>query len=136
MSDNKMTISRSYTRKINLGNYESEDFFSSRGLEVPIDTDIETQKEISVDLFTLAMTDVERSIRKMKEIRDKETGVISPEKLKEMLDNVSNGRPILVEDFEKLDAVQGGKIQDAKRKYKRDKYQEAKNGKQGKVESA
>jgi len=127
MNDEKITISRSYTRKINLGNYESEDFWASRTIELPAGTPLSKQREASDDLFTLVLTDVERDIRKVKELRDATTGIISSSKLKELIDAVSIGRPIQVEDFEKLDAVQNGKIQEAKRAYKRQVYKE-KNG--------
>lgn len=123
-----MEIKRGYSRKINLGNYESEDIWGSRSMEVPLETTLEETQKLSEDLFTLAMTDVERDRRKMKDLRDAETGVISAEKLKEMLADVANGRPLLMEDFLKLDANQNGKIQDVKRERKRNQYKENKNG--------
>lgn len=129
-NEETMEIKRGYSRKINLGNYESEDIWGSRSMEVPLETTLEETQKLSEDLFTLAMTDVERDRRKMKELRDTETGVISAEKLKEMLADVANGRPLLMEDFLKLDANQNGKIQDVKRERKRNQYKERKNGKE------
>jgi hypothetical protein len=122
-----MEIKRGYSRKINLGNYESEDIWGSRSIDVPPETTIEEAQKISKDLFTLAMTDVERDKRTLEKLRD-EDGTISSEKLKEMLDNVANGKPLLIEDFEKLNPVQNGKIQDVKKERKRKEYAEKKNG--------
>jgi hypothetical protein len=112
---------------VNLGNYESEDIWGSRSIDVPPETTIEEAQKISKDLFTLAMTDVERDKRTLEKLRD-EDGTISSEKLKEMLDNVANGKPLLIEDFEKLNPVQNGKIQDVKKERKRKEYAEKKNG--------
>ena len=122
-----MEIKRGYSRKINLGNYESEDIWGSRSIDIPPETTIEEAQRISKDLFTLAMTDVERDKRTLERLRN-EDGTISAEKLKEMLDDVANGKPLLMEDFEKLNPVQNGKIQDVKRERKRKQYAENKNG--------
>jgi len=127
--EEKMTICRSYTRKVNLGNYESEDYFSSRSIEVPIDTTIEDTKKISEDLFVLAMTDVERDKRKMASLREEGSNVISSEKLKQILDDVGNGRPILIGDYLDLSQEQIGKVQDEKRAYKRKEYAKKKEKK-------
>jgi hypothetical protein len=122
-----MEIKRGYSRKVNLGNYESEDIWGSRSIDIPPETTIEEAQRISKDLFTLAMTDVERDKRTLERLRN-EDGTISAEKLKEMLDDVANGKPLLMEDFEKLNSVQNGKIQDVKRERKRKQYAENKNG--------
>lgn len=57
-----MKISRSYSRKINLGNYETTDFFSSRDIELPEDASDQTQMMESSRLFLMAVADVESSI--------------------------------------------------------------------------
>jgi hypothetical protein len=119
-----MEIKRGYSRKVNLGNYESEDIWAARSIEVPDDTPLDEAKKISEDLFTLSMTDVERDKRKMEELRG--DGKISPTKLKEMLEKVAEGRPILLEDYENLTPAQNGQIQDKKREYKRKQYAERK----------
>lgn len=124
--DKKMTITRSYSRKINLGNYEVEDYFSSRSLEVPADTPVENQKAISQALFLMAAQEVGEDIGTMMKIREELDGKITSTKLKEMLELVVNGKAILLEDFLKLNNEQHSKIQDAKRAYKREQYKKAK----------
>ena len=56
------TISRSFTRKLNLGNYESADFWSSYSEVVPAGTQSEDMKDISAFLYDLAKSDVEQAI--------------------------------------------------------------------------
>jgi len=50
-------IARSYTRKVNLGNYESEDFFCSRKAEVTEDDDLSA---VSAWLAYECKTDVDK----------------------------------------------------------------------------
>ena len=83
--DKKITISRSYTRKINLGNYESEDFFCSRSVEVPVDTSYEEQENISKSIFLQCIRDVGNDVTMLYEMRQENDGKVSPKKLDEML---------------------------------------------------
>ena len=56
------TISRSFTRKLNLGNYESADFWSSYSEVVSAETSGATCKEVSGLLYDMAKSDVEQAI--------------------------------------------------------------------------
>lgn len=118
MEKGKINIVRSFSRKINLGNYETADFFSSRGQEVEDDTPLADQQTISKDLFLLAMTDVERDMKGYLAMQGLDSGV-DIHKLCEIIDKVSVGKPILVEDFETLNPIQAKIIQSVKRAYKR-----------------
>lgn len=66
------TISRSFTRKLNLGNYESADFWSSYSEVVSADTDPESMQRISALLYGFAKTDVEQAILDYKREQFKE----------------------------------------------------------------
>ena len=61
-NDLKYTISRSFSRKISLGNYNMADFFASHSQEVPADTSEEEKKKISEGLFLSAKLEVENVI--------------------------------------------------------------------------
>ena len=115
----KTNITRSFVRKVHLGGYESFDVFSSRSKEVPADTSLKEQTEISQELFLLAMVDVERDIARFNDLRaTAETGV-SQDKLIEMINSISIGGSVALEDYEKLNPKQIEIIQAVKRAYKR-----------------
>ena len=60
--DLKKIISRSFTRKLNLGNYESADFWASFSEEVDSITNSEELKRISGFLYEMAKSEVEQAI--------------------------------------------------------------------------
>lgn len=62
MNELTKKITRSYTRKKNLGNYESADYMASYSEEVPADTTQEEVKRVSTILYELAKSDVEEAI--------------------------------------------------------------------------
>lgn len=68
MNDLKITISRGFTRKVNLGNYiktkpfESADFFANYSEELPADTPEKQLKAHSEELYAKAREDVENSV--------------------------------------------------------------------------
>jgi len=62
MNDHKITIARSYGRKLSDGNYGSVDFFSSHSIDLPADTSAEMQSQASESLFNLAKLEVENAI--------------------------------------------------------------------------
>jgi|GEM_PF-6949194 len=111
-----MQITRSFTRKINEGNYQTFDVFSSRSLELPDDTSLEEQQLRSKELFAFAVADVAEGISQIKDIKE---GGLDIQKLVAMCDSISDGRPIRVEDFEKLNENEHTLIQSVKRAYKR-----------------
>lgn len=121
MIEQKMTISRSYSRKVNLGNYESEDFFCSRNIELPADMTIAEAQEVSEQLFALAVTDVERDMRKVAGMR--EEGKIPASRLKELIEDTLHGKPMLIDEYEDLTSEQKFEMNEAKKAWKRsDEY--------------
>jgi len=60
-----ISITRSFSMKVNLGNYESADFFASQRAECQAEMAV----EVSRDLDQFCMDEVAESIRKFKERR-------------------------------------------------------------------
>ena len=60
-----ISITRSFSMKLNLGNYESADFFASQRAECPAEMAAETSR----DLDQFCMDEVAESIRSFKERR-------------------------------------------------------------------
>lgn len=60
-----ISITRSFSAKVNLGNYESADFFASQRAECPA----EMAAEVSRDLDQFCMDEVAESIRVFKDRR-------------------------------------------------------------------
>lgn len=58
----KKSITRSFTRKINTGNFQSFDVFASRTQEVPVETTDEELQVLSTLLFSQCMDDVRNNI--------------------------------------------------------------------------
>ena len=114
----KLNISRSCSRKTNLGNYETFDTFSSRSIELPVDTSWKEQQEISEELFALALSDVERDTDEYLKMKDKDNN-FSITKLTAIIDKVAVGKPFPLEDFEKLSPQEHKIIQSVKRSYQR-----------------
>ena len=131
MIEQKQTISRSYQRIRNLGNYTSETFFCSRNIELPADISVAEAQEFSEQLFALAMTDVERDMRKVASMRDEE-GHISSERLKQLLEDTLKGKSMLLEEYELLDLDQKMEMNEAKKEYKRSQYVPVAERKEGK----
>ena len=96
-----MKISRSYSRKINLGNYEAADFFSSRDIELPEDTPLEIQQAKSEELFTLAMLDVEKSMEDYFKIKN---GDVPVSQFADIVDNYCNTGRIMTTEIQVLES--------------------------------
>jgi hypothetical protein len=106
--DLKITISRSYSRKINLGNYETADFWASYSQEIPADSSSDLKELTSNLLFTNAKLDVQNAVNK--ELN--KFGDVDPEtrkelertdwKLQGLYDRVRKNEPILLSDWESL----------------------------------
>lgn len=62
MKDLKYTISRSFSRKIPLGQYNMADFFASHSQEISVDTIEEEKRKTSETLFLSAKLEVEAAI--------------------------------------------------------------------------
>ena len=61
-NDYRYQITRSFARKVNIGNYQTVDFFASHTQEMPADTADEEKKKISETLFLSAKLEVEAAI--------------------------------------------------------------------------
>ena len=75
MNELTKTISRSFTRKVNLGNYESADFWASYSEEVSADTDDVACTRISAILYGNAKADVEQAMIDYKNEKSKAEAV-------------------------------------------------------------
>ena len=64
----KKSITRSFTRKVNTGNFQSFDVFASRTQEVPVETTDEELQNISTLLFSQCMDDVRNDIEEAKKM--------------------------------------------------------------------
>lgn len=87
-------ITRSYNRKINLGNYETADFFCSQKLEVPL----EEAEKTSEELFKFCKEEVMKSVN---EYRNNQLDKISQDrKAKQQLDFRTEGMNSGEDEFE------------------------------------
>lgn len=102
-----------------MGNYETADFFSSRSMDLPVDSSLARQQQVSEELFNLAMMDAERDVNDFMKSRDKDGNGFSIKKLVEIIDKISVGKPMSVEDYEKLNNNEQKIIQSVKRAYNR-----------------
>ena len=113
MTDKKLTISRSYSRKVNCGNYETRDYFAAYSLEVDADTDKDSQQIISADLFESARQSVEESI------------FVNAPLTEKLVRNAREGKATDVRDYQKAveeDPLAAGKINEAKKEFNREEY--------------
>lgn len=123
----KHIISRGFTRKVNLGNYESADFFSNHSQEL-IDPTPEEILVTSVELSMSARQDVEKSIKGYFD-EQKSDLERAKELLPKMIENASTGTPSNIEDYNLVvetmpDAI--GQINEAKKAYNRSQYKSKK----------
>ena len=63
--DLKKTISRSFSRKLQISQYEPVEVFASYTEEVPAETDTEEIERVSAFLYDMAKSDVEMDVRKL-----------------------------------------------------------------------
>lgn len=110
-----MNITRSYARKVNKGNYETEDFFASFSQDFDDELNQMQIDEASMNLFRMAKVAVEKEIER-KEIERKEI----PPEIAEMIERVRLGGSMSVDEYERV--VYAGfaiPLNDAKKEYKR-----------------
>jgi anion-transporting ArsA/GET3 family ATPase len=111
----KLTITRSYSRKKNLGNYESEDYFACYSQEFDsLDIEDEEMRGASRELYMKARKDVEDEINRKEEKREVEADV------NEIIERTRAGNSITVDEYEKV--VYAGEaiaLNEAKKAYKR-----------------
>lgn len=62
MSERSITVSASYSRKVNLGNYESKDYWHSESRELPADSSQEQVDAMRAHLHKTVVDFVERQI--------------------------------------------------------------------------
>lgn len=61
--DNKITVSASYSRKINLGKYEMAEVWHSESRELPIDTSQEVVNAMRLHLYESVKRFVENEVK-------------------------------------------------------------------------
>ena len=76
----KYTISRSFSRKIALGNYNMAEFFANHSEEILADSSNEKKVEVSKTLYEKAKTDVENAAVEFKNERVKKAEMKSERK--------------------------------------------------------
>ena len=118
MDDLKITISRSFTRKKNPGNFETMDVWASYTQEIPADTPEEEQRSISQVLFEKAKEDVEAQLPNGDGVSEAEFA--------DMLVRLANHGSVSVDEFESLNPDQLARVQELKKAWKRKDYREAK----------
>ena len=115
-----MKITRSFTRKINLGNYETADFYCEYESETD---DLDTAMDLSKLLHGYAKGDVEKSIAEFLKKREAET-FTNEERV--LIENARNGLSSDIEVYQTLTGKNPrliGAINDAKKEWKRsDEY--------------
>ncbi len=95
-------IARSFSRKVNLGNYEVADFFCSEKREVPL----EEAEKTSEELFIFCRAEVEKSVEEYKKrnepkpVDPKKSGELWDEKKQQLADEESQLRDINAELLE------------------------------------
>src|SRR3990167_5004905 len=104
-------IARSYSEKVNTGNYQSRDLFCSKKLEVP-----EAEAEqASKDAFEWCYQQVQRDIANLK---SKESEPL----FEELKERQRTGGTLTVSEWEKLSPEQQEYFQELKRKKGRENY--------------
>lgn len=111
----KIEIARSHSRKINLGNYESADFFASYKAEVEEKDD---EAEVSENLYQRAKEDVERDIAEFLALRGR-SKEMNVERVVNAVDKISINSPLPLEDYTNLQGDELKIVQAVKRAYKR-----------------
>lgn len=126
----KHIISRGYTRKVNLGNYESADFFSNHSQEL-VDPTPDEILVTSIELSQQAREDVKQSIERFFE--DRQTDKQKKEKAEALLpviiENASKGKASNMEDYELVMEMLPEslkEINDAKKAWNRSQYKSKK----------
>jgi len=123
--ENKITISRSFSRKLSDGNFGSTDFFTSYNRELPDTTSLKEQREISEELYSLCVADVENSIADFQTRQG--GGGLAQERFLAVLNGMTEKQDIMtVEDWEVMAPWQKTITQAVKRAFKRsDTYKES-----------
>ncbi len=101
-------VARSYSEKVNLGNYQSQDFFCSKKMEVPEDE----AEEASQEAFKWCYNQVQKDIR----------GLNPKQLFEDLKERVSMGGKLTVPEWEKLTPEQQEYFQELKRAKGRGDY--------------
>jgi hypothetical protein len=125
MTEYKMTISRSYSRKKNLGNYETEDHWAMYSVELPAETDEAKQMRISDELFKKAVGDVNA------EMPDEDG--LDEKVFADVLVRLASGGAMTVEEMESMSPSQKTRLGDFGRAQNRLKYKQENEAKRVKI---
>jgi len=118
----KNTITRSFARKVNLGNYESADFFASQTMVVPNDTSLVDYHQMSQDLYAQVMAEVEQQVAEYRAAHAAMDGVDINgdwDAFSRVLNQTSEFKAASMADFQKLSPFQAGIVNSLKKAYKR-----------------
>jgi len=119
MEELKLTISRSYSEKVNMGNYETQDFFCARSLELPADLyNPEELDEWSANIHKDVMLDVKRAIEEYK----KSEGMVSDfdvDKVEKTVDNFVRKIPMTITEFQEWTPREKSFLNTVKKLYNR-----------------
>lgn len=123
MDEETIKIVRSYSQKVNKGNYESSDFFCTLSLIVPGDTDLLEQWHISRDLHKQCMAMVAEAIEEDKNLRDGDGygKGLTPKEFEEELDKVAHWLPGDIEKSQKMNLHQQRIVSIVRKSKERDK---------------
>ena len=126
MDNLTFSVARSFTRKLNLGNYESLDVFSSRSEELLASATQEERDVLSERLFLECKKDVTDEMADILAERKKASGVTEEdmEVAVGLIENARIGKPSLLSDYIKIECFPDVvfAINEAKKAYKREQY--------------
>ena len=94
-----ITISRSFSRTVQVEQFQPANFFSARNLEIPADTPFKEQQEISKELFSLAMTDVMDSMSAYEGLKKSFSKGLSVSEFAKLRNALGSGETIDIEEY-------------------------------------
>jgi hypothetical protein len=88
-------------------------------MEIPVETSMKEQQEISEELFSLCMSDVLKAKQDYTALSKTFNEGVAPKKLRELEDLYATGSPVPIEDFENCTLEQQVHLNHFKKYYKR-----------------
>lgn len=117
----KYTITRSFSKKINLGNFENADFYSCHTMELDVNDNPAIKEIVSEALYSQARAEVEDAIADYPERE-----VFDPNaKLQRMKELLLEGQSLTVEEYQDIiELIPSARteLNEAKLEYKREQY--------------
>jgi hypothetical protein len=119
MEKGKINIVRSFSEKVNLGDFQNADIFASRSYEVEVGTPLQEQEQISAELHALCLADVQKDKQEYLGYRQEMGKGMGYDKMIDMIDKISVGNPGALDDFISSSKAENKMIQSVKRAYNR-----------------